>query len=586
MKKTVVFIICFCAFIQFSKAQLGAKKETFTHADTLRGSLNANRTWWDVLRYDIEVKPDYNTKTIRGKVIISFKVLRIPKNDNKNMQIDLQQPLEVDSVLYVTDTSAIYDHPSYGESTIVIRSMRTQFIRENNTLILDVPKSVMNKKTENNKNNSIIIFYHGKPREAIRPPWDGGWIWKKDAQGRPWMSVACQGLGASVWYPCKDHQSDEPDNGASLSIIVPDTLIAVGNGRLQNKKNNADGTTTYTWEVKNPINNYNIIPYIGKYVNWSDTLQGEKGKLDLSYWVLDYNLDKAKKEFEQVKPMLRCFEYWFGTYPFYEDGYKLVESPHLGMEHQSAVAYGNGYQNGYKGMDLSGSGWGLKWDFIIVHESAHEWFANSITTKDLADMWVHEGFANYSETLYTEWLFGKQAGNEYNYGTRRGIQNDRTIIGYYGVNKEGSGDMYPKGGNMLQTIRHSINDDEKFRNILRGLNKTFYHQTVTTQQIENYISQQSGVNFNKVFDQYLRTTQIPTFEYYFSNNNKTLNYRWDSCDAGFNLRLVINKENKTLTLQPTQQWKTLQLDDANENLFDTAYIDKNYYIKIKQVELK
>ena len=296
---------------------------------------------------------------------------------------------------------------------------------------------------------------------------------KKMQQDRPWMSVACQGLGASVWYPCKDHQSDEPDNGASLSIIVPDTLVAVGNGRLKNKISNNNGTTTYTWEVKDPINNYNIIPYIGKYVNWSDTLQGEKGTLDLSYWVLDYNLEKAKKQFEQVKPMLRCFEYWFGPYPFYEDGYKLVESPHLGMEHQSAVAYGNGYQNGYRGMDLSGSGWGIKWDFIIVHESAHEWFANNITTKDIADMWVHESFANYSETLYTEWLFGKEAGNEYNYGIRRRIENDRPIIGPYGVNKEGSGDMYYKGGNMLQTIRHAINDDEKFRNILRGLNQNF-----------------------------------------------------------------------------------------------------------------
>jgi aminopeptidase N len=563
MKKIVVFIICFCVLTQFSKAQLGAKKKTFTHADTLRGTLNENRTWWDVLRYDIKVKPDYLTKTIQGVVTINFKVNQF----EKHMQIDLQKPLIIDSILEV--------NPSF---TTVIKKLDFKQDEENNIALIDFNESL------EKGSNYITIYYHGKPREAIRPPWDGGWIWKKDAQGRAWMSVACQGLGASVWYPCKDHQSDEPDNGASLSIIVPDTLVAVGNGRLQNKKNNTDGTATYTWEVKNPINNYNIIPYIGKYVDWSDTLQGEKGKLDLSYWVLDYNIDKAKKEFEQVKPMLRCFEYWFGPYPFYEDGYKLVESPHLGMEHQSAVAYGNGYQNGYHGMDLSGTGWGTKWDFIIVHESAHEWFGNNITTKDLGDMWVHEGFANYSETLYTECLFGKDAGNEYNYGIRKNIQNDRTIIGPYGVNKEGSGDMYYKGGNLLQTIRHSINDDEKFRNILRGLNKTFYHQTVTTQQIENYIGKQSGINFSKVFDQYLRTTQIPVLEYFFSNDNKTLNYRWDSCVAGFNLRLVINKDNKTLTLQLVQEWKKLELVDSNKTLFDSAYLDKNFYIRLKQVE--
>ena len=564
MKKIVVFIICFCACIQFSNAQLGVNKEKFTHADTLRGTLNPNRTWWDVLRYDIEVKPDYNSKTIQGAVTINFKI----NNSQKLMQIDLQKPLRIDSV-YLLNLS--------GQKS----KMHFRQDENNNVAYID-----FNEILQKNSNAQLLIYYHGTPREATRPPWDGGWIWKKDVQGRPWMSVACQGLGASVWYPCKDHQSDEPDNGASLTVIVPDTLVAVGNGRLKNKTQNNDGTTTYTWEVKDPINNYNIIPYIGKYVTWSDTFQGEKGKLDLSYWVLDYNFDKAKKEFEQVKSMLKCFEHWFGPYPFYEDGYKLVESPHLGMEHQSAVAYGNGYQNGYRGMDLSGSGWGLKWDFIIVHESAHEWFGNNITSKDLADMWVHEGFANYSETLYTECLFGKEAGNDYNYGTRKRIENDRNIIGPYGVNKEGSGDMYYKGGNMLQTIRHAINDDEKFRNILRGLNKVFYHQTVTTQQIENYISKQSGIDFTKVFDQYLRSRQIPQFEYYISDDNKTLHYRWDSCVADFNLRLVINKDNKTLTLQPTQQWKILKLDNTNKMLFDTDYLDKNYYIRIQQVKTK
>jgi aminopeptidase N len=566
MKKTIVFIICFCAFIHLSKAQLGQQKEKFTHADTLRGSLNPNRTWWDVLRYDIAVEPDYNSKTIEGKTSITFA---ITKTGDQTMQIDLQQPLTVDSLI------------------IKGRKVDCKKIDTNVWYVYLKNLPPPEKQTGSNQvTSNIIICYHGKPREATRPPWDGGWIWKKDAQDRPWMSVACQGLGASVWYPCKDHQSDEPDDGASLAITVPDTLVAVGNGRLKNKITNNNGSTTYTWDVKDPINNYNIIPYVGKYVNWSDTLQGEKGTLDLSYWVLDYNVDKAKKEFEQVKPMLRCFEYWFGPYPFYEDGYKLVESPHLGMEHQSAVAYGNGYQNGYSGIDLSGSGWGNKWDFIIVHESAHEWFANNITTKDIADMWVHESFANFSETLYTEWLFGKEAGNEYNYGIRSRIENDRPITGPYGVNKEGSGDMYYKGGNMLQTIRHAINDDEKFRSILRGLNQSFYHQTVTTQQIESYISKQSGIDFSKVFDQYLRTTQIPQLEYYYPADKKDIYYRWDSCVKGFNLRLVISKNNKTLTLNATQQWKSLKMNDTDSTLFDLDYLDKNYYIRLKQVQTR
>jgi aminopeptidase N len=539
--------------VNFSQAQTISQKK-FTHADTLRGSITPERAWWDVLRYDIEVKPDYNNKTIVGKTTITYKVTS--DSYPAFMQVDLQEPLIIDSVLFSG-------------------SRLMNFTREGNAWHVQAPKQVKSSISY------ITVYYHGKPVEATKPPWDGGWIWKKDEQGRPWMSVACQGLGASVWYPCKDHQSDEPDIGASLSIIVPDTLVAVGNGRLKNKVRHADGTTTYTWEVKNPINNYDIIPYIGKYVNWSDTLHGEKGNLDLNYWVLDYNLDKAKKEFEQVKPMLRCFEYSFGPYPFYEDGYKLVEAPHLGMEHQSAVAYGNGYQNGYHGMDLSGTGWGMKWDFIIIHESGHEWFGNNITTKDIADMWVHEGFTNYSETLYTECLFGKEAGNEYNYGIRKRIENKFPIISNYGVNEESeTTDKYYKASNMLHIIRHIIDDDEKWRKILRGLNATFRHQTVTSNQVEPYISKQAGIDFSKVFDQYLRTTQIPQLDYYFSSDGKTVFYRWSNCINGFNMPLVLDSGNNKISLYATQSWKHKQLNDEEKKFFDTSFIEKHYYIKI------
>ncbi len=557
MNKIIGVLIVTFLFSGFLQAQTASDKTILTHEDTLRGSINAERAWWDVLRYDIVVKPDYELKTITGKTVINYKV--VSNSYPAFMQIDLQEPLVIDSILFNGNR-------------------KMGFTKEGNAWHVQIPKQ------KELSINNIFIYYHGKPREAINPPWDGGWIWKKDAQNRPWISVACQGLGASVWYPCKDHQSDEPDKGASLTIVVPDTLTAVGNGRLKSKILK-DGLATYTWEVQNAINNYNIIPYIGKYVNFKDTLQGEKGKLNLSYWVLDYNLDKARKQFLQVKPMLHCFEYWFGPYPFYEDGYKLIDAPHLGMEHQSAVAYGNGYENGYHGTDLSGSGWGMKWDFIIVHESGHEWFGNNITTKDIADMWVHEGFTNYSETLYTEWLFGKQAGNEYNFGIRKKIENTNPIISFYGVNKESeTTDMYYKGSNMLHTIRHVINDDEKWRNILRGLNATFYHQTVTTKQIEDYINNQSGINFNKVFDQYLRAIQIPQFEYYYSQDKMKVYFRWDSCAKGFEMPLVLHESIINVSIYPSQKWKSMELMNSNATVFDSAWLDKNYYIRIKEVQ--
>jgi len=363
-----------------------------------------------------------------------------------------------------------------------------------------------------------------------------------------------------------------------MHITIPDTLVCVGNGRMRDKKINGDGTVTYDWAVVNPINNYNIIPYIGKYVHFDEVYKGEKGNLDMDYWVLDYNLDKAKKQFTDAQRMMKAFEYWFGPYPFYDDGFKLVEAPHLGMEHQSATAYGNGYQNGYLGRDLSGSGWGLKWDFIIVHESGHEWFANNITTKDIADMWVHEGFTNYSETLFTEYYYGKEAATAYITGIRKNIANDIPIIGPYNVNKEGSGDMYYKAANMIHNIRQVINDDTLFRKILRGLNSTYYHQTVTSKQVEDYISKQSNTDFSKVFDQYLRTVRIPVLEYKIANY--TLSYRYSNCIDGFNMPLKINFK-KQQWIKPTTAWQTLNVYPEGDNKFS---MDVNFYIKTKKVD--
>lgn len=540
-----------------SFARQGVAGKESTKADTLRGSLNADRTWWDIQRYDLSVKPDYPTKTISGSNVITYKV----KGAGSRMQIDMRDPLVIDSVVFN-------------------KKIALTFAKEGTVWYIQTPKQAANSV------NTVAIYFSGKAHEAVRPPWDGGWTWTTDSLGRPWMTVTCQGLGASIWYPCKDHQSDEPDQGASLTMTVPDTLVAVAMGRLQSKKANGDGTATYKWAVVNPISNYCIIPYIGKYVNWGETYKGEKGNLDINYWVLDYNLNKAKGYWpKEVNNMLKAFEHWFGPYPFYEDGYKLVETSNTGMEHQSAVSYGNWFKPGYRGRDGSGTGYGMKWDFIVVHESGHEWFGNNLTTVDLADMWVHEGFTNYSETLYTDYIFGVDAANQYNKGIRRGIRNDRTIIPAYNINAQGSGDMYPKGSNLLHAIRHSLDNDELWRSILRGLNKDFYHQTVTSAQVEKYISTKAKFDYSKVFDQYLRNTQIPKFEYYFSDDKKKVFYRYSNCIAGFNLPLSLNSKTASIKIKPTDQWQNLTLKDGQAALFDKTAIEDMYYITVTPTTL-
>ena len=466
-------------------------RSTYTHADTLRGSNGPGRDWWDATKYDLHVKFNLEDSTISGYNIISFKALK----PGSVMQIDLQEPMVIDSVNTFIASN-------------MVQLASNNFKRNGNAYFIDIPNLKKKIPALENK-NSITIYYHGKPKIAVKPPWDGGITWTKDKQGNPWITITCQGLGASVWYPCKDYQGDEPDS-AEMHITAPSDLVAISNGRMRSKIDNNDGTTTTTWAVVNPINNYDFIPYLGKYTHFGEIYNGLKGPLTMDYWVLDSDLVKAKQQFKEAPRMMKAFEYWFGPYPFYEDGYKLVEAPHLGMEHQSAIAYGNHFLNGYLGKDLSGTGVGLKWDFIIVHESGHEWFGNNITSKDIADSWIHEGFTNYSETLFTEYWFGKEDATKYIVGIRKNIENKKPIISPYGVNADGPIDIYYKASNMIHTIRQIINNDSLFRNILRGLNKTFYHQTVTSKQIENYISKTSKIDFSKVFDQYLRTIKIPT----------------------------------------------------------------------------
>lgn len=544
--KTLLIVFLISSGIQ-AQGLLSKSETHFSRQDSLRGSITKERSWWDLKHYDLTIKVNPADSTITGSNTIQYKVLQ----PYKTMQIDLQEPMKITKV--TQDGGAL------------------KYKRDGNVFYISLV-SAQNK----GELKEITIFYQGKPKIAVNPPWDGGITWKKDKNGNNFIASSCQGLGASVWWPNKDHMYDEAE-GIKISVNVPGNLTDVSNGRLQNVKTLKDGTKTYTWAVKNPINNYGVNINIGDYVTFSEKYKGEKGDLDCTYYVLKDNLAKAKEQFKDVSRMLKAFEHWFGPYPFYEDSYKLVETPYLGMEHQSCVTYGNGYQNGYLGRDLSGTGWGLKFDFIIVHESGHEWFANNITYKDIADMWIHESFTNYSESLFLEYYYGKEAGLEYVRGTRKNIQNDIPIIGHYDVNSEGSGDMYYKGGNMLNTLRQLVNDDAKWRNILRGLNSTFYHQTVTTKQIEDYLSQQSGLDLNPFFNQYLRDVRIPTLEYTVQDN--TLKYRWTNIVAGFEMPVKVSLNGKEITLKPKADWSEFN----NDSKIEKVEVNKDFYVLSKNV---
>lgn len=523
-------------------------RELFTKADSLRGTLTPLRTCYDIKYYHLDVKVDIENKAISGTNLFRFRATE----DFRKLQFDLFDNLSVDKVMY--------------------KGNSIPFTREFNAVFVEFPKII-----EEGKIDSFVVHYSGTPISATRAPWDGGFDWKKDSNGKPWVATACQGLGASVWWPNKDHQSDEVDS-MLISVSVPNEVMNVSNGRLIKKEKDGKSYTKYHWKVSNPINNYNVALNIGDYFHTQEIYEGENGPLTFDYYLLQENkvhLSHLKKNAIQT---LQAFEHWFGPYPFYQDGYKLIETAHLGMEHQSAVAYGNKFKNGYLGRDNSGTGWGLKWDFIIVHESGHEWFGNNITSKDLADMWIHESFTNYSEALFIDYHFGKQASQAYVHGNRNGILNDTPIQGPFGVNKEGSGDMYIKGGVLLNMLRTIIEDDEKWRQILRGLNKTFYHQTVTYQDIINYINKNSGLDFTKVFQQYLQHRSIPTLEIKLDDKNNVL-ARWISEVPQFEMPVHLGEKGKKMqrySVGSTFKSIGLQVDNIENLDIDTF----NYYIGV------
>lgn len=550
--KNLSYLILFLLLSPFLvNGQLLSDKNEFSRKDSLRGQLTPLRTCYDVTYYHLDVDINIPKRSIAGSNLIKFKTIQ----DFNRIQIDLFDNMAIDKILY--------------------RGKQLKYTREFNAVFIDFPTHI-----KANTLDSILVYFSGTPHQANRAPWDGGFDWKKDSNNKPWVASANQGIGASLWWPNKDHQSDEPDS-VLISVTVPKELMNVSNGRLRNVENIGKKKTKYNWFVSNPINNYNIAINIGDYVHFQDSFNGEKGKLDIDYYVLRENIERAKPHFEaNVKPMLKAFEYWFGPYPFYEDSFKLIETSHLGMEHQSGIAYGNRFLNGYLGRDGSGTGWGLKWDFIIIHEAGHEWFGNNITASDIADMWIHESFTNYSEALYIDYYFGKKAGQEYIHGNRRAIQNKTPIQGQYHVNNEGSGDMYNKGGVLHNMIRTIIADDDKWRSILRGLNAKFYHQQVDYDDIVNFINQESGLNFNSIFEQYVKTTLIPVLCISETKDGK-VQAKWKNTVENFEMPVYIGTaDNNLKAINITNNDQTLNIHNlTKENIKIDTF---NYYIDIQK----
>ena len=511
-----------------------------THRDSLQGGLRLERTCFDVLRYNLNIKIDIDKKYILGFNEITFKTIE----KSKTIQIDLFENMKVDSIIF--------------------NSKKLQYKRDEIAVVIDFSEDLQIGNQE-----KIRFYYSGNPTIAKNAPWDGGFVFNKDNNKKPWVGVACQGTGASLWFPCKDSQSDEPDFGASIKVAVPNGLMNVSNGRFLGSEDLKNGYTRWDWEVKNPINSYDITINIADYVHFGENYKG----LDLDYYVLRENEVKARTQFEEVKPMMDCFQSKFGEYPFKEDGYKLVETPYLGMEHQSAVAYGNQYKKGYLGRDLSDSGLGLLFDFIIIHESGHEWFGNSITSKDIADMWIHEGFTCYTETVFLECQYGYEKSQKYINGLKQNIQNDAPIIGQYGVNKEGSGDMYYKGALMLNSIRSIINNDARWWEILLKYATKFRHKIIDTKTVVDFFNTETKLNLTPVFNQYLKYKNIPILE--IKIEKEFVLFRWKTEEFNFEMPIEFSLNNKNFIFKVTNNWKKSKI--KNKDL-DKIKIDNDRFL--------
>ena len=536
-----------------------AVSQEFTYSDSLRGNLSELRLCYDVFYYDLNVTvDDHQQKLINS----SNTIHAIAISSFQKIQIDLFESLKIHSIEF--------------EEKIL------EFERIHNAVFVNFPRVInVNEKI------NFKVMYSGKPRVAVNPPWDGGFSWEKDKNGNSWIGVSCQGLGASSWWPCKDHQSDEPDS-MNITSTVRYPLQVISNGKkksdktffsdiLQSKANKS------SWFVSYPINNYNVTLCVGDYKYFNDYHVNNYDTLELDYFVLKYNYNKAKDHFQQVKPMLECFEKYFGPYPFYNDGYTLIETPYLGMEHQSAIAYGNNYLPGYNGNRQFISG--LDFDYIIIHETGHEWWGNSITTNDIADMWIHEGFCTYSEVLYVECIYGYDIMLDYVNNQKRSVRNDKPIIGPYNVNKKGSNDMYQKGSLMLHTLRSLIDNDSLWFSIIKGISEEFKYQIVDGVEIIEYINEKVDLDLLYFFQQYLYKSEIPTFEYKTQKKGRgyTLLYRWNAIDD-FNMNIKVNIGTKDILLLPDSEWKEYNLGNVDIKSFKVR--DDLFFVNVKKIMSK
>ena len=551
MRKSAMVVGCvFMLVVSSMQAQpVPSAAPVFTRADSLRGMLSPERTCYDLTYYHLDVKIDPAEQSVRGSNDIYFKV----ETPFTRMQIDLFQNMEIEKI--VLD----------GGSTV-------PFTREFNTVFVNLPRMV-----EKGSRHHIKVFYGGKPTVAKMPPWQGGFTWTKDSSGNPWVVVTCQGMGASVWWPNKDHQADEPDS-MLMSITVPKGLMDVSNGRLRSTTEIPGGWTRFEWFISYPINNYCVSVSIGKYAHFSD-IYG-KDKLTLDYYVLPQDLERAKVTFTQVKTMMEAFEKYFGKYPFYRDGYKLIECPHTGMEHQTAVAYGNRYLGGYRGRAPSEIG--LKFDFIIVHESAHEWWGNSITSKDVADMWIHESFGAYAEALYVEHSWGYKEALRYINGKKPNVRNTEPIIGIYNVQHEGSGDMYDKGQLVLNTLRSVIDNDSLWFSILKGLQEQFRYKTIVAEDVFNFVNQKTGKDYNYFFNQYLKSTRVPQLDVHltFRGDSVFAAYRWNTDVKDFRMPVrVTTAPNKYEFIYPTTAGQRMTLGKMNPEDFRVE--EDRFYVTLR-----
>ncbi len=526
--------------IDSSRLNVVEEELTFSFADTLIGSYNELRSNNDLLYYDLDVKLDIEDKYISGVNSIKFKML---KNDRK-IQIDLHQRLQVDSIK-IEDNILLFD-------------------RLHNSVLIEFPRTLRKENTY-----TIDFYYSGHPIETGR---FGGIVFEEDSLGNPWIYTACQGPGANVWWPNKDQQFDEPDS-MLLSVTVPDTLIDISNGHLVKGVDLEDGYTKYVWKISYPINNYCVALNIADYVHFSDEHEG----FSIDYYVLPYHLEKAKDQFKQVVPMLECYEKYFGEYPFPKDGFKLVEVPYSGMEHQTAVSYGNGFINGYNGGDWTGVGISPRFDFIIIHESGHEWFGNIITAADDSDAWIHEGWTTYAEAVYVECMWGYEDALKYLNGYKDLMYNREPILCPTGVNHWPTRDMYFKGALFLNTLRSIINNDHLWWSMVYEFSYYFRGQNIYVTDVITFINQYFGFDLTKIFEQYMMFSEIPKLELKY--NSESIDYRWSTNVDQFKMPILAGINDDYDFILPTNEWQSIALSIDE---IDEWNIDENkFYIDIE-----